>query len=191
MGVKIVFLDIDGVLNYEDSTSRNGLYLGIDEKRLRQLKRIVRATGAKIVLTSTWRIFYNLDTKEQTEQTGKYLANKFRRAHLKVYGKTPDIYWAHRGDEIKAWLEEHTEVDQFVILDDEMFNGYEKYNYMQHFIKTIYRTENEWAGLTPYLANRAIDILNGNLPETGPTIDKGFRDFCKLDTLTGWDLYRI
>lgn len=54
--MKAIFADVDGVLN-EDSTptrTKNSLVF-IDSDKLLRLKRIVDATGAKIVLSSTWR----------------------------------------------------------------------------------------------------------------------------------------
>jgi len=49
---KIIFLDIDGVMNHEHSTE------DMDGACLYQLKRIIDCTGAKIVLTSSWKMYY-------------------------------------------------------------------------------------------------------------------------------------
>ena len=55
-GMKIVFLDIDGVLNSQAYDRVRGLYDGvIDESRLPLLKRILQQSDAKVVLTSSWR----------------------------------------------------------------------------------------------------------------------------------------
>ena len=51
--MKVIFLDIDGVLNEEKSRSRCVGYKGIDDKKAENLAKIVRATDAKIVLVST------------------------------------------------------------------------------------------------------------------------------------------
>ena len=73
--MNVIFLDIDGVLNYSESESRNGLYLGIDSKRIKNLAKIVAATDAKIVLTSTWKDSYVIGGyKDQCSKTGKYSA---------------------------------------------------------------------------------------------------------------------
>ena len=55
--MKIIFLDIDGVLNSKayDSKRDWNKQTNIDETRLPLIKQIVEATDAKIVLTSTWR----------------------------------------------------------------------------------------------------------------------------------------
>ena len=55
--MKVIFLDIDGVLNsgaYDRRRNWNEL-TDIDESRLPLVKQIVDQTGAVIVLSSTWR----------------------------------------------------------------------------------------------------------------------------------------
>ena len=47
--VRLVFLDVDGVICLDPMSN------GLDAEALNQLKRIVTETGAKIVLSSTWR----------------------------------------------------------------------------------------------------------------------------------------
>ena len=64
--MKIIFLDIDGVLNY------NGSQI-IDEVCLSNLRYIVKETDARIVIISTWKecldnnIFNNASEKEKAE----------------------------------------------------------------------------------------------------------------------------
>ena len=53
--MKIIFLDVDGVLNCKSSKSRCGGFLGIDDSKVKLLKEIIDITGAKIVLSSSWR----------------------------------------------------------------------------------------------------------------------------------------
>ena len=48
---KVIFLDIDGVLNDEGKNLKRGVY--IDEEMTARLKKIVEATGAQIVLSSS------------------------------------------------------------------------------------------------------------------------------------------
>ena len=50
---KVIFLDIDGVLNDEGEEREKGVY--IDETRVQRLASIVEQTGAEIVLSSSWR----------------------------------------------------------------------------------------------------------------------------------------
>lgn len=48
---KVIFLDIDGVLNDEEHTSESYL----DSMMVGRLKRIIDETGAEIILSSSWR----------------------------------------------------------------------------------------------------------------------------------------
>ncbi|MFR1854625.1 MAG: HAD domain-containing protein, partial [Beduini sp.] len=53
--MKIIILDIDGVLNCEYCKIKiDGVHFVMDEKII-LLKQLVDRTGAKIVLSSTWR----------------------------------------------------------------------------------------------------------------------------------------
>ena len=53
--IKVIFLDIDGVLNCSTTKDLCEFYTGIEDKKVAILKQIVDATDAKIVLISTWR----------------------------------------------------------------------------------------------------------------------------------------
>lgn len=58
MLIKILFIDIDGMLNtaYYRATADNYYHSIIDKEKMPLLKEIVDKTGAKLVLTSEWRI---------------------------------------------------------------------------------------------------------------------------------------
>lgn len=55
--MNIIFLDIDGVLNAHEDIQPDVLSATIDKGKVARLNHILRATGAKIVLTSAWRYF--------------------------------------------------------------------------------------------------------------------------------------
>ena len=74
--MKIVFLDIDGVLNCEGSRSRCVGYRGIDDKKVENLAQIVKATGAKIVLISTWKDDWRKTDKAHQGMMANYLDKK-------------------------------------------------------------------------------------------------------------------
>ena len=70
--MKVVFLDVDGVLNtsktfervYHSFKNTGKKELEIDLFRLEYLKRIIEETNSKIVLSSTWRRFFQkIDNK--------------------------------------------------------------------------------------------------------------------------------
>lgn len=154
--MNIIFLDVDGVLNSERSLKANQGY--IDPAAVENLKTIVDATGARIVLTSSWRGGWDPDPEKRGED-GWILVHAFDKAGLSIYGKTgfstvTDM--SGRSLEILDWLETSQEtVDQFVIIDDGNFR-WRKYRLHKHWVKTSFKSD----GLTAKHAARAIDILN-------------------------------
>lgn len=174
---KIIFLDIDGVLNWEESKSRCGLYLGIDTVRVKRLARIIEATGAKIVLTSTWKENFEIGAYRQSNPVGKYLNNKLRKQGLTIYDKIPDMPWSNRADGIMQWLNQHKEVTGYAILDDQWFNKYGNVIILNHLVKTVDNFDEKSSGLTDDLVEKTIKILNNEI--TGPVLDEDLRNFCK------------
>jgi hypothetical protein len=115
---RIVFLDIDGVLN--NRRSRLG---GIDPVHVEHLNTLVARTGAKVVISSTWRMAGRTAVAEDLATAG------FRG---KVIGVTPDLtrraqgLWTapERGTEIQEWLRQPSRTPHtIVILDDEADMG--------------------------------------------------------------------
>ena len=155
--MKVIFLDVDGVLNCTTSKSRCGMCVGIDTDKIRRLKEIVDATDAKIVLTTTWKDHYELGAYKQTEQFAKYLSNKFRKFGLRVLDKVRDKRWTDRGEAILKWLDEHPDTTHWLILDDQRFLKYDDERIEPHWVRTYWRGH----GLTEPCMNAAIAILNG------------------------------
>ncbi len=120
--MKIIFLDIDGVLNSLQYDLHRGERDGnIDVTRLPLIKSLVEQTGAVIVLTSTWRRHWSADETER-DSVGEAINAAFEKAGLSIYGKTPDKAVADtRALQIKTWLAEHSEATDFVVFDDEFF----------------------------------------------------------------------
>ena len=154
---KIIFLDVDGVLNHSGSKSRVGgtMILGIDKELVRRLKRIVDATGAEIVLTSTWKDDWepNRRSTQQPTKYGRYLANKLFDFKLKPIDKTTDNI-IDRGTGIKTWLSRHPWVKNYVVIDDDVFRDYDE-EIFRHFVHTHFIH-----GLTDGHVENAISILN-------------------------------
>lgn len=118
--MKVIFLDIDGVLNsnrYDRERSPDDTN-NIDETRLPLLQRIVEQTNARIVLSSSWRKHWDAD-ESLCDETGKGLNQVFARYGLTIFGKTPVISPGDRDKEVRAWLSAHDgDVEAFVIIDD-------------------------------------------------------------------------
>ena len=118
--MKIIFLDIDGVLNSDEYFDKiknlniNGIENDIDVSKIVLLKKSLDETGAKIVLTSSWRY-----TKKAQELKQLLLSYGI------IVDCTPFID-NERGIEIKKWLQEHNDVQDFLILDDEIFDSYDE-----------------------------------------------------------------
>lgn len=131
-----------------------------DPECIKQVNRILSETGAKLVVSSSWRsmsdlpeIFagVGLPTKFDITPWANEIFNLTLSDNL--LDDVDDIRW-WRGSEIKWWLEHNTPDANYVILDDDpdMLEEQQK-----HFIRTS--TD---LGLTPRLANKAIEILNKN-----------------------------
>ena len=158
-------------MNYEGSKSHCGIYLGIDNIRVKRLARIVKATGAKIVLSSDWKDKYIHGAKanEQPYHHAKYMMNKLRKQGLKIYDTIDKKYeWHERAYAILDYINKH-DITDYVILDDRMFIGMNEKPLSDHFIKTMANRGDKTSGLSEKLADIAIDILNGD--KVGTFID--------------------
>ena len=120
--MKIIFLDIDGVLNSEKyeadrAENRDGDY--IDLSRVGLLADLVNATDAKIVLISSWRVDWNQDSK-LCGNDGTYINQCLAKYGLFIMDKTPYFsFFTQRKKEILTWISQHcSQVESFVIFDD-------------------------------------------------------------------------
>lgn len=144
--VKIIFLDIDGVLN----TIRTAKILGdhfIDESCVALVAHIVKEANAKIVLSSNWRI----------DEDDKKIVEKALSPHdLEIFDCTPVIEhppnesFVFRSKEIQSWLDNNA-VQKFVVLDDDPRADLQEGSFFQ---------VDETIGLTMEITERAIAHLN-------------------------------
>jgi hypothetical protein len=114
--VKVIFLDIDGVLNNHDIDPDTG-HCWIQAALAWRLNRIVKATRAKLVISSAWR--YMVHCGAMTIKGFEYMLRTHKISADVVGVTVRDEEIPSRGDQIKAWLSEHPEVTSYVILDDE------------------------------------------------------------------------
>lgn len=157
--MKIIFLDIDGVLNSSDYRKQLGIqYFSdiIDRRKMPLLKKIVEETEAQIVLSTSWRKFWS-EGEPQLDPVGQYINDVFAEYGLSVFDKTPVMEESGRNAEIKAWLNGKWHVDGYVILDDKDF-GWSP-DLRAHFV----RTDLNGDGLEAVQVQETIDVLNGNL----------------------------
>lgn len=155
--MKVIFLDVDGVLNsrafahrFYDDEGINVFHNNIlNRSSLACLKRIVSQTGAIIVLSSTWRMI---------ETPRKNLVDQLHEFGLDIHSDTPYL-GSIRGEDISGWFSEHPEIDveSYVILDDDSDMG----EHISHLVQTDF---NGW-GLVHKHAVQAVAMLNGQPAE--------------------------
>ena len=152
--MKICFLDIDGVINSEDYAiyrfygKKFDLDEFIDERPIVMLNYIIEQTGAKVVLSSSWR--GDWENTEKRLKAGGFQYN--------IFDVTPYDPNRFRGKEIKMWIDkyekDHEPLESYVILDDDDDMLSEQENNFVHC--------NFQHGLTCKETYKAIDILNGD-----------------------------
>ena len=154
--MKVIFLDIDGVLNtksYRENPEVDYFEQPISEVHMCLLEYLVKSTGAKIVLSSTWREYWDKG-KLQFDRFGDYINRLFAEYGLEIYDKTPEL--RGRSEEIDAWKKLHQdELESYVILDDFDFEWSQENE--KHLVKTM-----DEVGLDEEAVERAALILNGN-----------------------------
>lgn len=132
--MKIVFLDIDGVLNSVRYDRQRTVNQGnIDETRLPLLKRLVEDSQAAIVLSSSWRKHWEKDIG-LCDNIGREITTLFAQHQLIIYDKTPCLQNNDRAEEIRMWLANNDNVEAFVIFDDIPFGW--GVDLQEHLIKT-------------------------------------------------------
>jgi hypothetical protein len=183
--VKVLFLDVDGVLNgYNKWTylivntsrflhiptrfvSRRLKIFEPKEKYVKRLSKIINRTGAKIVMSSSWRYGFWNTPYEEKHWDQKKLHDLLEKYSIEVIDITPSSRNGKREDEIIQWLSEtNIRIDKFVILDDESYD-------LQSFVdKELVKTSKviegnmirglpyEDTGLKNKHAKQAIKILN-------------------------------
>jgi len=184
-GLRVVFLDMDGVLNsnayfklihdriaqgiHDESSLQQYASGMIDPETVQLLNKLVKATGAVIVISSSWRHAHPM--------THISLMLRFRGFEGYVIGCTPELPRGFkteafaqfldvtsddmrerfkgigcRGNEIQAWLDA-VHVESFVILDDDS----DMAHLNPYFVKTSVAE-----GLQEEHVEKAIAILLGN-----------------------------
>ena len=163
--MKVIFLDIDGVLNtgwwytqMDRNTPKDKYGYAFDPNAVANLKKIIDETGADIVISSSWKSFGLSELEEMWMDRG---------LPGKLIGITPNSVsdemllnadldhmelFSIRGIEINEWLIKHEKrVSQYVIIDD-MDNMLPEQQ--SHFVQT-----NSEVGITNEDAEKTIVIL--------------------------------
>jgi hypothetical protein len=111
---KVIFLDIDGVMNSVSTRPQDprGLLDFLDPANVAVLNAIVRATAAVVVVSSSWRLTVPFAALQADFAAAGCAAE--------IVDVTPNIDARERGREVAAWLARQDEAPaRFVVLDDE------------------------------------------------------------------------
>ena len=127
--MKILFLDCDGVINhnawYRSQAYYDNDFLDpdIDPKVIERLNKLTNSKNVKIVISSSWKI-------------ASGCIERLRRVGLdNVIDITPNLIFSVpiekycRGMEIDAYLNAHSEVEKYLIIDDmnDFFDEQQRY----------------------------------------------------------------
>lgn len=155
--IKVIFLDIDGVL-------RPVTGKGFNKRCINNINDLVKQTGAKIVISSTWR-------QRGIDHVKSFLTKNGIESEIfditpifkinKLWGKDFEESCrvrAPRGLEIQEWIKDYTTMDKYVesyvIIDDseDML-----LNQLKHYVKV-----EQTKGFNKSNLKDAINILNIN-----------------------------
>ena len=152
--MKVIFLDIDGVLNNDGSIQRYGTNLKPDPENVAQLNRVAAAVDARIVVTSNWR-------EQQPLWRIQAILGQVLGVTADIIGMTPDlkrlanlypedkhIFWV-RPLEIERWLRSNPWVSKYAMIDDHAYK-----NVGREFCKT-----DPAHGLTKEIADSIIEFF--------------------------------
>ena len=143
--LKILFLDIDGVVNTSHTKERHGPFIGIDPDLASKIVSIQKLTGCKIVLSSTWRL-----DEESIKEVERHIGE--------LYSMTPHLPKEIRGEEIQIWLDlmqpKESEPIRYAIVDD-CSSKYMLKSQLPHF----FGTDGE-VGITNSIGTNIIIYLN-------------------------------
>ena len=156
--MKVIFLDIDGVLVTRNSIKYQYLNfpdepnIRFSKKAVKNLNKLVRLTKAKIVISSTWRLFHSLEKLQNIFEEQKIEGEIISTTSVEKATVEEDI---PRGQNIADWLEQHPKVKQYVIIDDDVQADciqFHPYNCVETSYKRGFAPEDRF--------NEALAILN-------------------------------
>lgn len=132
----IIFLDFDGVLNYNDFFSRR-IEGGdeFDRACVARLNRLVKTLDAVVVISSSWRHGRSLQELRQILEAHGFVGTIIDKTPKYVRNADPlsKREYGQRGDEIRAWLDALPEkTERFIVLDDNS----DMRAVMTHFVQT-------------------------------------------------------
>ena len=181
--MRLIFLDVDGVLNCEYTEDRYNCFVGIDPKLVQNLKTLYDTSNkeekTRVVISSSWRM-EKIRKHCIADGSFEYLLNKLSDAGIEVIGITPEdqLSGFYRGREIQAYMDiyykkgipdmyekQEEPISTFVILDDEDFD-FGECGFNKNVVLTNYYGEENQVGLDSVGIERALKILRGEEVES-------------------------
>lgn len=146
--MKVIFLDFNGVLDtYEEMNI-------INKENLERLKKIVYLTDSYVVISSSIKnSFYYGGFYSKTYL---YVVSELEKAGIKVIGITPHA--KTREEEIKIYLSEHKNIENYCIIDDD----YDMESMKENMVKLPSQNNINQVGLDQESTLKAIKILKRN-----------------------------
>lgn len=147
----VLFLDIDGVLlagrHWRDGQVKNTTWIPPDTVAI--LNRICDEAGCLVVLSSSWR-------RDENCRDHLLLAGFCGEFHQDWRTEHSRAELHSRGAEILAWLLDHSEIESYGILDDDI-------DMLPNQMRRFVQVDGE-IGLTDADANRLISMLRRLTP---------------------------
>lgn len=156
--MKVVFLDFDGVITTPKSKCK------LDPEKMALVGRILDATDAKIVISSSWRRYSLEETIKHITDAGGFFVcgNPFpypaavvgvtERMYSFCYPNNDRHFGLPRGCEIEHYLNQHSDIDSYVIIDDDQ-------DMLLCQAENFVHTDSD-IGITEKDVEKAIEILN-------------------------------
>ena len=145
--MKLIFLDIDGVLN--SATGKEPYVSDMEVEKLKLLKKLIDDSGSSGVVITSDRRYSKVDMEDKTEA--------FDRFEIFIVGETrrpnQDDLEDNRGKQIMDYLSSSKEdIDRIVILDDND-DG------ISNFFEEEFILVNRFFGLNDSVYQKALEIL--------------------------------
>lgn len=153
--MKILFLDIDGVVNCATTNFKTPLW-PLDRYMAFLVGKIVMYSDCHIVLSSSWR-----NHPEGAAEVKKVIGYPVLDITCRSWYDKATNHHSTRGEEIQNWLDHHFETEKYAILDDDSDMLPHQ---MPNFFKTSWKT-----GITDEIAKNIIDHFNNNEKNSNTT----------------------
>lgn len=157
---RVLFMDVDGVLNSHERNAHNAFF-GIRPDCMARLNRVIAETDPQIVVSSAWRYMVLHGAMQIHGLDYLFCTHGLRRGEgIRVMGCTPsDEEYPERGEQIlRCWQAFQPRVEHWAVVDDDPMNM----QLGEHQWRLV-RTDGS-VGMTDADADRLIRILKGHKP---------------------------